>query len=104
MITETVYLGHDNGIDLQLKADGVITNLEAITRVQIKDSTCLLTIDSLISPGAFDWSVGNGVLILKVGLEAVPPGTYTAYLIIYDISNPDGVVWDKFKINFKSLC
>lgn len=104
-VTETVYLGRDNTIDLLLKADGVITDLTPITKVDIVDIGCSWSINSDDSTDAFDWSSGaDGVLRLSLGAETVPAGSYRARVIIYDASNTEGIVWGEIKLTFEAAC
>jgi hypothetical protein len=104
-ITETVYLARDNTIDLLLKADGVITDLTPVTRIDLIDTGCAWEVSSTTSPNAFDWSGGvSGVLILALGDEVIPAGSYRARVILYDATNTDGIVWGEIKLNFKTAC
>jgi len=97
MITEIVYLGHDNTIDLLLKADGSAVDLSAVTRMTLEvDST---VIDSAVSTDAFDWDTGvTGKLILALGGESITAGAYKATLTVYDPDNADGLVWSQFNL------
>jgi len=97
MQTEIVHNGHDNTIDLLLKADGVIISLSFVTKVDlVVDDTKTIT-DSTPNTGPIIWdeAVTNqtGKMILALGDESIPPGNYDAKLILYDSSNPDGIVW-----------
>jgi hypothetical protein len=91
-IIEDVYNGRDNTIDLLLTEDGVSINHDSITRVQLKlNNTADTVIDSETSPGVFDWSQGK--LIISLGNEGVPVGSYNADLYIFDGTNTNGVKW-----------
>ena len=97
MITEIVYKGHDNRINLLLKADGNIVDLSPVTKMEL-----VLDNDEVISsdtyPSAFDWTSGStGELILDLG-DVVNVGNYVAWLVVYDSTNTDGIVWDKFHL------
>jgi len=97
MTTEIVYDGHDNTIDLLLKADGVAQDLSAVTRMTLEVSDT--TIDSDVSGSAFDWDIGTtGKIILALGAESLTAGTYIATLTVYDGDNTDGIVWGSFKL------
>src|SRR5512139_1988724 len=107
MITEKVYLGRDNTIDLILKADGAAVDLSSVTRMVLVVGS--VTIDSVIYPAAFNWDptpAVTGKVILTLGelTTGEPPanilsaGAYTATLTVYDPTNDDGVVWGKFKV------
>ena len=96
MITEHVYLGHDNTIDLLLKADGAAVDLSAVTRMTLEvDST---VIDSAVSTTAFDWDTDSTKLVLALGGESITAGTYKATLTVYDPDNADGLVWGQFNL------
>ena len=94
-MTEYVYLGHDNTVDLLLKVDGVVADIVSSTRMTVEFGSTV--IDSDVSASAFDWDDGSGMLYLTMGDESIPPGTYNAVLTVYDSVNTDGVVWNKFK-------
>lgn len=97
MTTENVYLGHDNTIDLLLKADGVAVDLSAVTRMTLEVGDD--TVDSGESPDAFDWDTGTtGKVILNLGGESLTPRTYRATLTVYDPDNTNGIIWGKFKL------
>jgi len=96
MLREIVYLNRDNTIDMILKADGSAVDLSSVTKMElIIDET---TISSLTSPDAFDWSEGSGKLILALGDEDIDAGSYDAQLIVYDVDNPDGIMWSYINI------
>ena len=94
-IRETIYLGKNNAIDLILQADGVAVNLSSVTRMILRDVGCLWEVDSTTSAGAFDWSAGGGALSPRLGDETIPPGTYNCWLIVFDPTNTDGIVWEE---------
>ena len=95
MTTEIVYLGHDNTIDLLLKADGSAVDLSSVTRMTVDfDGTI---IDSQTAPAAFDWSTGTiGKLVLALGAQPIAAGTYQVALTVYDPTHPNGIVWGYF--------
>jgi len=110
-VTETIYLTRNNANDLLLTSvdvDGVtsLADMRAVTKVEIVDSGCAFTIASDTSAGAFSWSstVADGKLQVKLGQEPIPPATYTCKLILYDPTNPDGIVWGELKLTFKKAC
>ena len=97
MTTEVTYLGHDNTIDLLLKADGVAQSLSGVTRMTLEVGT--VTVDSDVSGSAFDWAPGvTGKLILALGAEGLTEGTWQATLTVYDASNTNGIVWGTFNL------
>ena len=97
MTTENVYDGHDNTIDLLLKADDVAEDLSSVTRMTLEVGST--TVDSDVSGDAFDWDTGvTGKVILDLGGESLAAGTYRATLTVYDPTNTNGIVWGKFKL------
>ena len=100
MITEHVYLGHDNTIDLLLTADGAAVDLSAVTRMTLElDAETIIDSDPEESPDAFDWDTGTtGKLVLALGGETIEAGTYRTTLTVYDPTNADGIVWGQFNL------
>ena len=97
MTTEIAYVGHNNTIDLLLKADSVAQSLSSVTRMTLEVDS--VTIDSAISGSAFDWDTGvTGKLILALGGESLTAGEYRATLTVYDLTNTNGIVWGSFKL------
>ena len=97
MTTEYVYNGHDNTIDLLLKANDVAQDLSSVTRMTLEVGD--ETIDSDVSGDAFNWAPGvTGKLILDLGGEGLTAGTYRATLTVYDPDNTNGIVWGTFKL------
>ena len=93
---ESVFLGHDNVIDLVLTADGEVVDITDTTRATAAFGSTL--IDSETSMDVFDWSEGEeGLLHLTFGEESIPVGSYNVVLTLYDVINTDGVVWDNFR-------
>ena len=104
-IKETVYLARDNTVDLELSANGVTTDLTHITKVEVADLGCAWSVNSVTTPSAFDIGGEDGLLVLKLGQEPIPAGTYRCNIILYDPTNTDGVVWgDPIQLVFKSAC
>jgi hypothetical protein len=102
MTTEVVYLGRDNTVDLLLKADGSAQDLSGVTRMVLVVGET--EIDSDLSPDAFDWDTGTtGKVVLALGDESLSEGTYTAWLVVYDASNPDGIVWGSFTLKVMDI-
>lgn len=103
MLREIVYLNRDNTIDIILKADGTAADLSSVTKMElILDDT---TISSVSSSDAFDWSQhgadteeADRKLILALGDEDIDVGSYDAQLIVYDVDNPDGIMWSYINI------
>lgn len=91
-LTEIVNLGRDNAQVWVLDVNGVTINHTLINRaVLVLNST--YAIDSAVSPGIFDFT-NSAQMTMKLGLASIPPGTYTAELIIFDNDSPvNGYSW-----------
>ena len=100
MNTEFVILGHDNSIDLILKADGAAVALTSVTRMTLTLGAKLIDSDN----GDADpirWikaGYDTGEFRLFLGAEAIAVGSYQAPLIVYDATNPNGVFWGRIPI------
>ena len=105
MITEITYYARDNAIDLLLKADGEAQDLSAVTRIVLDLGST--EIDSAEYGSVFTW-VGTGTtgkLIIKLASASaiLLPKTYTAYLILYDAVNTNGIVWGSFQLTIGNI-
>jgi hypothetical protein len=96
MITETIYLDHDNVNSLELLANGSAQDISASTRMTLKIGDKLL--DSNKITNVFDWSSygANGQLDLTLGHQDLRVGQQRAQLIIYDSTYTQGLVWGVF--------
>lgn len=93
---EHIYLGHDNVITLCLTADDEVVDISNTTRATAQFGS--VYIDSDTSLSAFDWSEGEeGILHLTFGEETILTGSYKVVITLYDLVNPDGIVWDNFR-------
>ncbi len=91
-VREVVFLGRDNTIDLELRADGVAADLAAVTRMTL--SVGGVTVDSDVASSAFDWLEGDGKLILALGDQSLPSRVQRdCRLVVYDPTNTEGIVW-----------
>lgn len=96
-VVDKVYIGLANSIDKELTEDGVAITHSAITRVVVKlNDDADTEVDSDTQPALFDWDT-NAWLTMRLGLAspALPEGAYNATLIVYDASNPEGILWDR---------
>jgi hypothetical protein len=101
MLTEHVFLGHPNAIDLVLQDDrtGVMrsSDLSGVTRVLLELTPqaggARVTVDSDEAPTAFDWSGGGGALSLLLGAQPLVPGRYAGRLVVCSADAPGGLVW-----------
>jgi len=96
MVYEIVYLGHDNTIDLLLKADAVACDITNTTRMTLSFGAAY--IDSDLHAGVFDWSDGDGKLYITLGAQSITAGTYYSELVVYDSVNTNGIVWGSFTV------
>ena len=105
MAVEVVYLGHDNSIDLLLKADGTAYDLSSITSATITIGTTTLT-STNASNGTIRWNKSGydtGEIRLFLGDQSLTAGTYRrAYLVLYDAENTNGIVWGNIRITIKA--
>ena len=103
MITEVFYLGHDNTIDLLLKADGQAQDLSSVTRMKLVVGST--EIDSATESNVFTWTgtgtTGKVIIDLNEYSGSLTAGAYTARLIVYDPTNSDGIVWGEFVLYVK---
>jgi hypothetical protein len=96
MATETIYLSRDNKFALRLKEnDVVVPDLSIITKVGILFQENYYHSDSF--PAAFDYSTRATAGILEAGRDK------KTELLIYDGTNPDGIVWTQFDLWIKEL-
>jgi hypothetical protein len=96
MDTEIIYLGHDNRVDLILKADGVAVDLAPVTRMTLSVGTTLIDSDNGASD-AIRWAqsgYATGEVRISAGaVTGLTAGKYRSPLVVYDPTNTDGVVW-----------
>jgi len=95
-MSDIIYLNRDNQIVLELRTNNVLQDLSGLTRAQliIGDTT----LDSATVSGYFDWTdtgYGIGTLVIDAGSATLTEGYYCSYLIIFDNTNPNGIVWGK---------
>lgn len=92
MATGVIYIGRDNTLTLNLTDDNVAADLSAATKVQVTING--VTVDSAATAAAFDLSdLVNGNITLKFGDQAIPEGTYSIRVVVFDAVNTDGIVW-----------
>jgi hypothetical protein len=101
MITEIVYRDRDNINSLELRANGVAQDITGTTRMTLQVGDKL--IDSNLAANAFDWSTNGsaGQLDLVLGHQGLEAGTYTASLVVYDLTYPKGLCWGDFVIRVR---
>jgi hypothetical protein len=101
-IAEVVYPGHDNVNVLRLYVNNVVYDLNDITKMEISFPGKTITSENS-SSAAIRWNkmgytTGEVRLFLGAVTPAIKPGSYTAYLTVWDALNPNGLVWGKFKL------
>ena len=99
MITEEQYIDRDNIIDLLLKADDVAQDLSSLTKIDLVVGDTTIS-DSTAGSFPVKWSTGTtGKIQLQLGDQGLTAGIFTAKIIIYDATYPNGLVWDTFTLN-----
>jgi len=88
---EIAYLDHDNVIDVQLQADREPVDLSKVTQMDLVFDD--VVISSKDYPGVFDWTVGGGLVRIRLYGMQLERRYYDAKLIVYDDSTPHGIVW-----------
>jgi hypothetical protein len=99
-VEEVVFLNRDNSILLQLLSNDLPVNLYSVKNISLISNVNNLEITSVLNPEMFDWSEGNGELILNLSNVVITPDVYYFYLILYDDYFVNGLVWDTLSINF----
>jgi hypothetical protein len=98
-VREAVYLGHDNSVDLVLKANGAAVDLSSVTKVTL--SVGGATIESVgAGSGPIRWAQNGyqaGEVRLFLGDQSLSPSSadQPAWITVYDSTNPEGVVWGR---------
>lgn len=101
MISETVYLNRDNVNSLQLRANGIVQDISACTRMILRVGD--QSIDSNLIDNVFDWTTNgaSGQVDLVLGHQGLRTGTQRATLTIFDLTYPHGLVWGDFMLDIK---
>jgi len=92
---ETVYLGHNNLINLQLKADGVAFDLSDITKITATFGTTLISSEDKAA-GLITWDqegYATGEIRLNLGGQSITSDYYEVPIVVYDASHAEGIVW-----------
>jgi len=101
-LTELVFIGRDNAIDVELREDGVAVDLSNVTRVRLElypteqgSTDAPGVVDSSITPAAFDFATDatEGILHILLGGILSDEGAFRARLVTFDPDNPLGLVW-----------
>lgn len=103
---ETIYLGHNNTINLILEIQtpgqpNVAADLSDVDKITIEiGETCIESDDH--EKGVITWGCEGyetGEIRMALGAEAITPGRYHATLTVYDDDNTDGIVWGIIRLN-----
>lgn len=95
MESEVLYLGHDNTIDLLLKADGVAVDLSSVNQITASFNSKLIS-STDAAAGLITWAqdgYDTGEIRIAVGGQAIPAGKYNVPIIVYDAANTNGIHW-----------
>lgn len=96
--TEIIHIGRDNSIDLILYADSTAQDLSAVSEMRLRVGAVIVTsTDS--TAGNIRWcgsGYATGETRIFAGGTAIglSTGRFTAALVVYDATNPNGVTWD----------
>lgn len=96
----TVYLDRDNKIRLKLEADGSVVGEDRVTRAQFWFPAGATDDDNeklLDTQSDSEITLTNNATVVEVsaGQLGLKNGRYQCYLTIFDVSNPNGLAWDK---------
>jgi len=100
MITEIVYKGYDNVINLLLKKNGVAQDLSGVTKMELLLGDVMISSDNQDSD-PIRWAkdgYSTGEVRLYLGPENIELDDYEASLTVFDEFYVDGLVWGKVKI------
>jgi hypothetical protein len=104
-MSETIYVDRENKFDLLLKLDGSAANLTDINKVEILFQESYYDSDNF--PDAFDYATQatGGIITFDLASIASFEGgrDKKTELILYDNTNPDGIVWGTFDLIVKEL-
>ena len=107
MTVDTIYLGHDNSVDLILKVDNVAYSLASITSITATFGDVTIT-STDAAAGTIRWNqagYATGEIRLVMGaLETITASErpYNVPIVTYDAVNTTGIVWGKYKIKVKA--
>lgn len=113
LVTEIAYIGRDNRIDLILLADKNDGNgmqpqaLDAVTKMDLLVLDVTVTSDNQegdpIRWAQAGWDTGEVRLLLGlIDPDTISPCRCDAPLIVYDPSNPNGLVWEHVPLLLKA--
>ena len=96
MVTETIYLGHDNTINLILRSDGTAIATASITKITLVIGDIVIS-STNAATDHIRWNqsgYATGGVVIQLGHEDLTAGRYNrCYLTVYDPNNVEGIVW-----------
>jgi len=106
MTVDTIYLGHDNTVDLVLKVDNVAFDLSDITSITATFGDVTITSTDKVS-GTITWDqpgYDTGEIRLDMGGQAITASKkpYSVPIVTYDAINTTGIVWGEHRILVKA--
>jgi hypothetical protein len=93
---EVVYLGHDNSIDIILKADGTAVDLSGVTQMTLTVGDVLVSSTNQAADPILWNQAGyaTGEVHLILGAEAIEATDKTRCpLVVYDAAHTEGIMW-----------
>lgn len=106
-MAEIVFIGDwDNTNDLQLLSDGAAISTDSVTRIDANingaDVTSTNQSSDLLQWGGVNYLTGE--VRCKLGaVTGLAPGPSDMYLIVYDPTNPNGVVFGPVRLTIIDL-
>ena len=97
MARDIVWKGHGNTIDLLLNADNLTgeDDLSSVTKITATFGSTTITSEDKAA-GSITWDQDgyeNREIRLDLGDQDIAPGGYDVPVVVYDPSNPTGLVW-----------
>ena len=102
MTTDIIYLGHDNTVDLLLKANNVAFDLSDVTSITATfGDTTITSVDK--AGGTITWDQSGydtGEIRIDMGDQDITASNkpYSVPIVTYDAVNTTGIVWGKIRI------
>jgi hypothetical protein len=103
---EVIWKGHDNSVDLQLFSNDSAVDLSPVSemRVVFDDSVVVKSTDSAV--GSIKWNQSGyslGEIRISAGTySCLSTGVHIGTLVVYDGSNPNGIIWDDVPFMIRS--
>ena len=109
MDTETLYIGHDNTINLLFKASSAAYSMTSVVNITATFGALKISGSSSATSGALTWS-GSGwstgevrLTLQSLSASSIPnTGVYNVPFIVYDAGHTSGIVWDYVPIRIKA--